>query len=67
MVSLDEIIGRKAQDYRKKELKLTQEEVAKKIGVTTQTIKNFEAGRFHSAKVFSGYVDLGMKVPELIW
>lgn len=67
MITLDELIGKKAQEYRKKELEMTQEEVAKKIGVTTQTIKNFEAGRFHSAKVFSGYVDLGLKVPELIW
>ena len=30
MITLDELIGKKAQEYRKKELEMTQEEVAKR-------------------------------------
>lgn len=45
------MIGEKLREIRKK-LKLTQEEAAKKIGVSLKTYKNWEAGALPSLQNF---------------
>ena len=70
-VQMREFIGKKIY-WRRKQLKLTQEKVAKKINVTFQQVQKFEKGS-------NGLVDLrirslaaALKIPEnrigfLIW
>ena len=64
-IDYDKLIGIYAKKYRQEILELTQDEISAKIGVTKQTISNFESGRFHSSKVFDGYCNLGMPYPFL--
>ena len=45
------MIGEKLRDIRKKQ-RLTQEETARKIGVSIKTYKNWEAGSFPSLQGF---------------
>lgn len=60
----DILIGEFARKFRVEKLNISQQEMASRIGVTRQTINNFELGRFHSYKAFDGYMRLGMPYPD---
>lgn len=55
-------LARKSKDFRESVLKKTQKEVADIVGVSSQTVSNFESGRNMSFFVFNYYLEQGMKV-----
>lgn len=65
MTHTDELIGKYARNFRITQLNISQQEMADRIGMSRQSINNFEQGRNHSYKAFNAYMKLGMTFPQL--
>ena len=60
-LQFDQWIGTKAQKFRNEELKLTQAELAEKVGVSRVSIARFELGLQHSTKIFEYLLSVGFE------
>lgn len=54
-------IGNKCRKFRKNTLKMTQEDVAFEVDVSSSTVSNFESGKHGSFEVLAFYVMKGFK------
>ena len=61
--AFDVAMGKSAQAFRK-QLGLTQEELATKLGVSRITLNRYENGRQHSNKISNYLFMMGMKMPS---
>lgn len=60
-LQVDQWIGARAQKFRNEELKLTQAELADKVGVSRVSIARFELGLQHSTKIFDYLLSAGFE------
>lgn len=60
-LQFDKWIGNKAQKFRSEELKMTQAELADKVGVSRVSIARFECGLQHSTKIFDYLLSAGFE------
>lgn len=58
--TLQKLIGSKCKEFREKNLKVTQKDIADEIGYSKESVSAFETGRNNNCYIFLYYVSKGL-------
>lgn len=60
--NINALVGAKCQEHRKNYLKITQKEIAEKVGYSQESVSCFERGKTDNMEIFAYYIANGVFV-----